>query len=805
MTLEYDHFWLSVRDYLKETFDGQPIVAPVPLNRDLRNVVAPQDLGETSFDKFAAIVIHKGDLEKYPAQFLFHALASCRLVFMNGVFVVTAVPGPDLPPGIGEAHVEEIAELIEWARQKAGPGVTLEAIPPEVSLTREDAMSRMGRLVVEDLAKPIAGYGSLAVSETAESFMDSHWFWGDDAAKVVEMFAVPHLQDAHPELTSELIDLIGKMSDSTLIHRRIGKAELLFERDKRCNFEVKTPFVTTRGDLSRAQIDQSIRFNDGRSRTLAEFRPGTLKFRWHDRTAQVDIGESVFHSSIERSGETVVLQQFATIRDPDDITREIAVVVCNWKLEADSNVLDFTLELRPHETVRLDKITYATDWGDTCQRCDFDRVTSSFEGNSRSIKVAEASSTLVADRNSPPGGLIRGDIDYLCLWESRTIPGNAVGLHIATGTGARPSMVLAGHSKSGVLQMLEIHYEVPHVSHEAPFTVNQQIMLTAGGYYRFPETYQQLMNARPRSGWCLDPSMSYDTGVELNAMATYLSFAKGDGDTGSLDDGEISSQRAWFDRHLALYIDHVRPEDPGLHERMFVRGLAFAILAVDTMARTLPSGGYKETSLRLANALLRTEIPVAGSDNAGIFSNGPSDDPSRPELDSQCAALLALARMAFTVDDNADLSAAIERGLLAIRVAVPKTSRYGNNPLDFPTLVLSKDMADDDRVDTGYWTYKLGLALRAFRLIGRAVALGVVELSDEAKRHLERLTEVATQSLMKSVRCQDGRIEVLTSVHAGETNSETQPWAALGLASTLDELVLGIPEESPAAKLTFPL
>jgi hypothetical protein len=40
-------------------------------------------------------------------------------------------------------------------------------------------------------------------------------------------------------------------------------------------------------------------------------------------------------------------------------------------------------------------------------------------------------------------------------------------------------------------------------------------------------------------------------------------------------------------------------------------------------------------------------------------------------------------------------------------------------------------------------------------------------------------------------------MEVLTSRIAGETNSETQPWVALGLDTTIDDLIVTLDPTAP--------
>ena len=794
----YDQFWQSLSDHLKQAHGMQRIVAPDPLHREFHDAVTPHDLNGQSFDSFAAISIHKGDYKSFPAEFLFHALTYYRPVFANEVFVVVANPNHDGLAKPDQAHTGSINVMLDWARNEVDPGVVAAAIPPHIELSPNETLINMAQLVALDLVKPITGYGPIAVAETAVPFENTNWYWGDDAAKVAELFCVPTLRRENPELVRRLIELIGSLSESSLIHRRIGPAEIQLEADDPADFRVNTPFVTSFGNLTQGRIRQGIRFNDGRTRPLVCFTPGWLQFRRRGKTHHVDLAGSVFRSSVKQVGSRVELEQVCTLRDPGNFDRELAVVHCNWTLDAGRNTIGFNLTLQPRSFTWLRNVVYAVDLSETTALGAFNRMTLVVDGVTQLVDLpAELSNYPSSVPDGDELDLARGAVDYLCLWEGTSIPGHSVGVHWRPGSGAKLSRISGLRRDDGELASMRMHYRAPIVTHSRPLRVSDERMVTAGGYYREAGDYQRLMNVEPLSGWCRDPSMSYDTGVELNAIATYLYFLERD--EAGLSASEAQQLRSWFDRHLALYLDHVRPEDPNLHERTFVRGLAFVILALDTMARTSAVGAYREISLRLTRALLSTALPVPGKDDAAIFCNGAS---SRPELDSQCAALLALARMAFTEQRDPELSAAIERGVKALQIMTPATSRFGNGALDHPTLALGTNPADAEDVDTGFWTYKLGLGLRAFATIEHAVSSDLLQLSDEAQHHLKQLASVAQDALKQAARCHAKKIEVLTSVNAGETNSETQPWTALGLVPAIEEALLGVPIDQ-TTKLKF--
>ena len=50
-------------------------------------------------------------------------------------------------------------------------------------------------------------------------------------------------------------------------------------------------------------------------------------------------------------------------------------------------------------------------------------------------------------------------------------------------------------------------------------------MLTGGGYYDVPDQYIDIMR-NATGGGAFDPSMTYDIGAELNAVAVHILFAR---------------------------------------------------------------------------------------------------------------------------------------------------------------------------------------------------------------------------------------------------------------------------------------
>lgn len=774
-----DPEWRSLHDFLTGLADETArLVVPAPLHHAFPGAICPQDMADPIAQEFAAIAIHKGDYTSIPADSLYPLLILYRPVFANAVFIVLA-PSDRAGAAADRAHTGALTAMIAWARTHASPALVAATTTPHAELSADEALTAMARLIARDLVQQVSDdSGLVAVAETALPFAGTRWFWGDDAGKVAELFCLPTLAAEQPDLASRLIDLVMALSPAGLIHRRIGPADLRVESDDPRDLKVATPFTITFGDLSRGRIQQAIRFNDGRTRPIVCFVPGTLTASWRGRPVTCDLAAAIFAQEVTHDGDSVMLRHVSTIRDPGDVTRELATVTCTYSLAANRSIVGFELAVRPARFVTLKDITVTPGLGDLDQLGHFDTLTTL--GSTSQPHIAPALGSLPLSAAAMP---------YLCLWESRSLPGHAVGVHMAPAdTATKLSAVTDDERLTG----LRLHYRSRAATRRTPFVVRDTRLVTTGGYYDRAAEYRDLIHDAGDGGWCRDPSMSYDTGVELNAVATWLFFASTNA-YGTVPPDRMTTLRAWYDRHLSLYRDHLRPDDPNVHERIFVRGLAFVILSLDTIARVHPDAGYDRLADRLTNLLLDTQTPVAGDPDAAVFGSGLPDAPWRPELDSQCAALLALGRRACTEPPSTALAAAIAAGVTALRIATPSSSSYGNDPLDHPTIVISRSMDDDDLVDTGFWTYKLGLALRAFHLIDHAATTGRLALPDATRAHLQQLAATATQALLRAADYRDGLIEVRTSFNAGETNSETQPWAALGLVPLLDRALLDIP------------
>ena len=791
---ELDPYWQDVADFLA-TANAERCIVPDPLDAMLPRSIRPDQLEAETPDEFSAIVVHKGMYTAFSADFLLLAFGNFSIAFANEVFLVLTRDGAN-EAGVAQDHLSIVPVIVNWARNGASTK-TLAMVPAHwpFAMSRAELLRKMGRLIASDLVKPLGSTGELAVAETAAPFNDTEWYWIDDAAKVAELFCHPVLAATEPDLAERLIDTIVDCSQLGFVHRRVGAPFVAVRSADPRNFEVANSFSVFSGDLWAGTVNQGVRFNDGRTRTLVTHVPGELRFSWEGNTYSTDLRSTIFDCSIIHDGDKVVLRHFSTIRKPGNHMRELAVAEWAYTIDPTRNALGVRLKVQPSGFASIRDIEIRTSLVELSR---FTEIATN-NGDSWQTRTLEHTASDVSDDGESPAiePFMLG-VEFLSLVQKGSQPEHAMAIHVGS-LGSQVDVLRSDHfqqkasNSQNPTNAVLVHRSKEGARRRSAVVIREDRLLTSGGYYDNPDDYRSLTLQPAKDGWLRDPSMSYDIGAELNAVATYLFFAHRQTDQPSPQkNGKLTKYHRWYERHLAHYMKRLEGEDQP--HNIFVRGLSFALLSLDTMRRTFDSDDYGRKLQRLMQILLGTELAVRGKERASIFSSTRSHD-AHPELDSHGAAILALARAAFAFElasqDRRLLSGAIARGIRAIEIGTPDTAAFGNRPMNHPTLVLAAKPGAANE-DSGYWTYKLGIALRALHGVRDAADAGRIVLATSDMQHLEKLVDVAKRALAQAAIARETAIEMLTSVDSGETNSETQPWVAAGLVPAIDREILGL-------------
>ena len=646
----------------------------------------------------------------------------------------------------------------------------------------------MVNFIVKELAKiidPLQPEPVVAIAETAERINDTRWFWVDDTGKTAELFAVPSVRDAHPALADATLDYILRLSPEFIIQRRAAVPELKLVDAYPERFLAYNSFFNLAGDLTRGVICPSIRFNDNRNRMVAQYSGTVVGFRYWGRRQTVDIVGSIKSWSIVEHADRIVVSHTSVIEGKPliGLAKHVCDVTYSYTLWRCRSTVEVSVAVTTAPDVTLEDVLLTTAFDQLSQGGAFQTAIVGRGGEFHRHPVPVESRVALT---SEPA-------DYLSLFEAAVTPGFAIGLHAHLKHAAKLGAIIAEGSRPGHYHRVYARYALGKVRGSETRSIEEGRLLTGGGYYDQPEIYRRLMMAADAGTGEIDPSMSYDIGAELNAVAATILFTKRGLYSVSPPSGDrLHVLKNWYDRHLDLFLAVVRPGEPDVHQRVFVRGLSFVILSLDCMARAYEDGGYRAKLEICVQLLLRLEVPVGGGFEESLFATHGPDDPPPPELDCQSAALLALARAACWGDPDRRISDAVRRGLRGIVPTYSYPDQGERKTLVYESIAVRKKTGGTLR-DTGYWNFKLGLSLRAFNAIRQIQDLKLLSLDPETLEHLDLLTTISRRAIVPSVRWNNVTVEVLTCQRAGETNSETQPWVALGLVPAIEWAILGKP------------
>jgi tRNA (mo5U34)-methyltransferase len=652
----------------------------------------------------------------------------------------------------------------------------------------DSILTPMVNFIAKELAKvidPKQPEPVVAIAETAERINDTRWFWVDDTAKTAELFAVPNVRDAYPALADATLDYVLRLSPELIIQRRSAVPELRLADATPEAFLAYNSFFNLSGDLTRGVICPSIRFNDNRNRMVTHYRGTLIGFRYWGRRQTVDIVGSIKSWSIVEQPERIVVSHTSAIEGKPLIGtgRHVCDVTYGYTLWRARPTVELSVTLTTAPDVTLEDVVLTTAFDQLGQGGSFLTAIVGRDDEFRSHSVPGGATVSLTDEPA----------DYLSLFESAVTPGFAIGLHTHFKHAAKLAAIIADGSPAGHFNQVYARYALGNVHRGETQSIVEDRLLTGGGYYSQPEIYRHVMTAAETGTGEIDPSMSYDIGAELNAVATTILFASRGLYSVSRPSGErLHVLKDWYDRHLNLFLAVVRPGEPDEHQRVFVRGLCFVVLSLDCMARSHEDDGYRAKLEICVQLLLRLEVPVDGAFEESLFATHGPNDPPPPELDCQAAALLALARAAYWGDPDRRISDAIRRGLRGIVPTYSYADQGEQGTLSYESIAVRKKTGGTLR-DTGYWNFKLGLTLRAFNAIRQMQELGALSLDPDTLKHLDLMTRISRWAILPSVRRSDATVEVLTCQKAGETNSETQPWVALGLVPAIEWAILGRP------------
>ena len=654
------------------------------------------------------------------------------------------------------------------------------------------ALEAMVAFLKANLVKTVGtGPGAyLALAETAVRFNDTSWFWTDDNAKAAELLCEPRLYNADPATADAAIDFVLRMSQGEVIQRRCGPAELRVLNSDPSSFRMETAFFIVEGDLTRGIVRHALRFNDGRTVTAAQHTGNSVSFRHDGRNVVLDVEEAITATRVQAEGRTVLLSHTSTLREPVSWRRRSAAalgtLIYTYAVSADRPSIGLHVELAPAPGATLHDVvlTTAIDQLSIVPGVAYRGVAVRGEGGNQFVRnVADGRVEVAA-----------GPAEYSAIVQEGASPGFSYAIHSLLTDGAKLAGIFARGQQGGKLHWVTHRYRVGAIS--APTSIREERMLTGGGYYDALAHYAAVLRDAPGGGEA-DPSMTYDIGAELNAVAVHVLFARGGQYARSPAPARLAQLTAWYDRHAARYFEFIDPDAEDALDRVFTRGIAFVAMSLDCMLRASGHARYHAWLTMAVRLILRLQSRASCGRDADDALFADTWAEHRPFLDNHAACVLALARAAWHGDADGALGRAVHEGILGIRLYTGTVLLNAEHAEAYDGLAVLSRPDRPAHADTGFWNFKLGMVMRALQAVRNAAASGVIAASAQERERLRQRLELAQCLIDESIREQGDGLEVLTSRIAGETNSETQPWVALGLVPVIDELVVRLGHRGP--------
>ncbi|PHK93358.1 hypothetical protein CR162_19040 [Pseudoroseomonas rhizosphaerae] len=649
-------------------------------------------------------------------------------------------------------------------------------------LLREPERDRLIAYLERHLLRTVTldGQAVPALRETHPPFPTSEWCWTADSATALEMLAQPHLHDRWRGMADGLTDFLLGMGTGHLLFSRVSPPECVVRSADPRQFLIRTRSHEFRGDLSRGVLVQSVR--GGAARREIHHTGHLVEFRTGRQRHCLDVEDSIVDCGVEPRPDGVVLFHESALRVQGGLLRKTEREVGRLRYEyaiggGDPRLLlRVTLRAAPGVVLENVRLTTALDALSAEPERPFRHLVAERNGRLQPLPVPGAE--LIA--------LHQGPTRLFSLTEEAA-PGAANGVHIA------PLAPQALHSikaqgLQGRLHWVLTRYLFPRLEGGAEAAIREARLLTAGTHAAGLPAYEAIL-ADPAILSGRDAGLSADVGTALNAMATQLFFAARNAYAVPLPAERQAQMRVWYDRHLAQFFAGMEAGGEPAMGRAYLRALAFALLSLDTMLRATGEARYAALLDDGLTLLLRLQQP---EEAGGAFA----DYGQAAYLDCHAAAMLALARLLPRRPEPA-VQAALRQALAAVRVGTLDVPlEKGPHRLDTPFVRRRRNGRWDE--DGGFWSFKLGLLMRALNALRLAAQGGFIVLEPAEQEHVAALSEACFAGLRGRVRDLGDTLEVLTSPVAGEGNAATQPAVLMGLMAP-DEAILRLSQ--PAAAL----
>lgn len=624
-----------------------------------------------------------------------------------------------------------------------------------LNLLQADAR-RYAPLIVKVLYHKVAGTSLSALSETEKPINGDNWFWTDDNAKALEALTLPSIFPDFVPQVGQLVRFIRANSPPPFVFRRRADDRLMLESDKHDDIHLATGLMNFHANLRQGELRQSYRFHDDRTEDAAKYTGDFIRFSVKGKVYSTDLKQNIASTDVHREEQSITLLHTSELHAEAAL---VGTVIYAYKIELNKPYVALLVTVKSSHNNQLSdvEVTTSLDQLDSLSKVRYSKFFA-YPGARPSVSID-------ATDSSQPRVLWEGPTKWWSLIQNSGF-GNSYTINTILDSPDRLRSLESTEEHGGTFRHIFARYSVGNVSTDHPVTISERKLVLAGGLYDRMTAYDSVF-ARLDEFPGLDFSISYDIGAELNGVASaYLADKRRIAANRGLAPVVYEPEtRAWIDAILDAYLSNFLVKVGKSYPNVFTRGHAFVTLAVNTMYVATADSHYLDVMRLLADVLMEFQVqsgPVANNFNCSI---------NNCYLDCHAAAMIAMARAAIATGDRSYAESA-RRGLHSYHI--DPEAETGRDVYVLP-YAQSKDR------DQFYWIFKAGLMLRSLEALEVLSERGLVQLKRDEWNTIRELQSRALDYMARTVHSRGALDELFTCHMAGETNSETQAWALLGM------------------------
>lgn len=644
----------------------------------------------------------------------------------------------------------------------------------------------IANFIVSRLLKtlPEGGHSRRAVAETEIPIEGDDWYWADDNAKILEFLSLPTVWSAYPEAVSDIVAYVIGMCQGPLIFRRQAAPRFETNQNEGGKGHFLHSFLNVWCDLPKGEIQLGMRFHDGRTARNVTFGGNYIRFRHQTRTYTVDAEQGIFDTRIEPIEGGVRLSYTSRIEfKPGRFSSKTLhagdlIYVCT--IQANSMFVDFECAFAVNPTLEIADV--ALTFG--CDRLSHNENGIRYE-RLAALGTASEPTSFAADRNLPVDVPLNGGARYWSITQSSHMSGFAAGIHSLPGDLSRVGALKGACDKHGRLHRVASEHLFKGVQ-TGTIRASERKTITSGGFYCDVRLYADALASQSRvaasARLATDFSISYDYGAEIYALACSLR---------TLQDPALpidASYREAFKARIGQVLDvlfetydryFIEPGETDL-SLIFSRSLSYVGYTHALLAPMADPERHAEALRRICAIIARFERineDILGQPQSGFVMGTEVD--ALPYVDCHATCLLALVRGTEALGSSEWVDS-IDRGLAAFCLDTQKFFFLGDQKIDVVCIDYLDAQGKRHKLET-FWNFKSGLCLQLFGALRATPNAALQAVWTKHKLRLELLESFMRLRIEGSVRHHEDGVEILTSMLSAETNSETQPWVALGL------------------------